>query len=105
MVDDVPMIAFGDVDYGVMSGAGSDGGILLQYFTGPFEWAGDGVTDGVGHGIIGPGPAALGPHEIVFPIFAEHERSFDIVLGSDLLERGSVREIFKRSEVRLQADD
>src|SRR5436309_1502176 len=86
----------------MMAGAGRYGRGLLQYFANSCERPQRGLANGIGDGIIGTGPAPFGPHEIIFPIFAEHNRSFDIVLGRDLLEGASVWKIQEPREVRFQ---
>jgi len=69
--------------------------ILLQDFTDAPEWPQRGVADGVGHAVIGPGPATFAPHKVIFPLPFEYKRAFHVPFGCDFFEYAA---IFKRQE-------
>src|SRR6185437_6654770 len=76
----------------MMTGAGGNGRILLEDLADALKWAGRRVCHRVGDGIVGSAPTTFGPHEIIFPIAADHIRTFHIAIRRDLLERGAVGE-------------
>ena len=49
----------------------------------PLERAERGIRNGVCDPVVRPGPAALGPHEIIFPVLLHHERPLDVALRGD----------------------
>ena len=105
VVDDVVVVGVGDMDEGVMAGARGDGGVLLENFADALERTCWGVRDRISDGVVGTGPAAFGPHKIVFPIAGEHPWAFDIAFWGDLFEGGTIGEGFEAGEVGLEAGD
>src|SRR6266436_7852519 len=89
----------------MMTRASGNRGILSQHFSDAFERSEGGISDRVGHRIIGTGPAAFGPHEIIFAILAKHHRTFDIMFWSNLLERRAVWKIEETRKIRFQPGD
>ena len=95
----------GDVQHRVMAGAGRDRRILLQDLADALERPERRRADRVRHGVVRPGPAALGPHEVVLAVLQQHERAFDVALRRDLLERRAVGERHEAGEVVVQPRD
>jgi len=105
VIDDVVEILAGDMDDGVVARAGGNFGILLQDFADPGEWPEWRIGDGIGDGIVRTCPTTLGPHEVVLAVALEHERSFDVALGSDFLENCSIEKGFEAAEIILEPDN
>src|SRR5947208_11025288 len=59
MIDDVVLLLAGQLDNGMVTCAGGDGGILLQDFANAFERAQEGVGYCIGDGIIRSGPTTF----------------------------------------------
>src|SRR5215831_4510725 len=89
----------------MVTGTCRNRGVLLQHFADAFKRTNWRSSNCVRHRIIGPGPAAFGPHEIIFAIFEEHHWTLDIVFGSDFLESRAVWKIEESCEIRLEPRD
>ena len=89
----------------VMTGAGRHRRILLQDLAGALERAERRGPDRVRNRVVGSGPAALGPHEVILAVLQQHEGSLHVARGSDLLEGAAVGEGDETGEVVLQPGD
>src|SRR5215471_9559527 len=89
----------------MMTGAGGDRWVLLQNLSNTSKRPEGRRSHSVGHRIVRAGPGAFRPHEIVLPVFHDHERAFDIALGRDLLELSSIREGNETCEVIVKLRD
>src|SRR5689334_13357279 len=89
----------------MMPRARGDGRVLLQDLAGTLEGAERGRPDRVRDRVVGTGPPALGPHEIIFVVLEQHECAFDVPRRCDLLERGPVGKRHEAREVRVELRD
>jgi len=76
--------------------------ILLQDFTDAPEWPQRRVADGIGHAVIGPGPATFAPHKVILPLPFEHKGTFDILIRGDLLEDAAILKGQKACKITVQ---
>src|ERR1043166_2852143 len=65
MINDEPFVTLWDVQDRMVARTGRNRRILLQNFADAFERSERRGSNCVGHRIIGTGPTAFGPHEIV----------------------------------------
>ena len=92
MIDDVVLVLASAADDGVVSGPRGDGRVGLQDRPFPLEGAEGAVGAGVGHVVVGAGPATLTPHKVVSPVSLEHERTLHIALRRHFLVDAPVLE-------------
>ena len=97
VVDDIIFLAH--AQHRVMAGTCGHAGILLQNLTDTAEGACRTVADGVGHAVVGSGPATFRPHKVVFAPVLHHVGAFHIVIGSDFLIVASVVEGYEAEQV------
>src|SRR6478609_4293473 len=88
-----------------MPSPGRNGRVLLKNFSDALERTERGIRDGISHGVIWSGPAALGPHEVILAVADEHERSFHITLRRHFLKGCAVGKRFEAGEILLQLRD
>ena len=105
VVNDIPVICAGNVQNGVMSRAGAHIFIPLEDLLDTLEGSHRIVRDGIGHTIIGSGPAAFRPHEIVLAVPLEDHGAFHIFFGSDLFIETAVLEGEQACHLVIQAND
>ena len=105
MIDDVIVVGAGDLEDRMMARAGGYGHVLLKDLSDALEGAERFVCNCVGNGVVGPRPAAFGPHQVVFPLTKNHVGPFDIVLGRNLFKNTSIRQRLKAGEVRAHFCD
>ena len=105
VIHDVPFVGARRMQDRMMTSARGDRCVLLQNPSNAIERPERGRPDGVGHCVIRAGPAAFGPHEIVLPILHDHEGTFDVTFGRDLLKRRPIGEGNEAREFALQLRD
>jgi 4-amino-4-deoxy-L-arabinose transferase-like glycosyltransferase len=105
VVDDVPVVGTWAAHDTVMAGPGGDVGILLEDCPDTLPWSHDRVGDGIRDAVVGTGPSAFRPHEVVPTVADEHERPLHIACGRDLLEHLAVVEREESSIVVAQPCD
>src|SRR5690606_36802982 len=105
MVYNVTVVASGNLQYGLMSGARGHSSVLLQYSADAFKGTKGRIAYGIGYTVIRAAPAPFAPHKIVFVVADKHNGTFHISFGRDFAENSTV---FKRQEtckVVLQSGD
>src|SRR5580698_5355628 len=105
VVDDIPVVGGGNMKHRVVTGAGGDGGILLEDLADALEGAGGGIRHGVGYGVIGAAPTPFGPHEIIFAVAGDHIGTFHIAFGGNLFEGRAVGEGDEAFEIGAEFGD
>ena len=68
VVNDVIIFRIRHMYNGMMAGSSRYRRVLLQYLGYPFERTERRICNGISHRIVGAGPAAFAPHEIVFTV-------------------------------------
>nr|AAA22906.1 putative [Bacteroides fragilis] len=79
----------------MMTGTGSYRRILLQNLSYPFKRSERRIGNSISYRVIGTSPTTFTPHKIIFTVFLEHKRTFNIVLRSHFFIDSA---IFKRNE-------
>src|SRR5687767_8770744 len=105
VVDDVPFAGAWRLQHRVMTGASSDGRILLKDLADAREGTKGRRADRIRDGIVRSGPSSFRPHEVVLAVLQQHVRTLDVALGGDLFERSAVGERHEAAEVVLEAGD
>ncbi len=105
VINDIIVFGARYMDDRVVACAGCDGAVLLEDLADALEGAGGFIGHGVGHRVIGAGPAAFGPHKIVFAVAGDHIGALDIAFGCDLFVCFSVGEGEEGFEVGAEAGD
>lgn len=102
VVDNVVNVRARYVDDAVVSGARRNGVVELKNLVEALKGADGTVRDGVGDGVVGAGPAALAPEEVVLAIALQHLASLDVVLRRDFLEDFAILKGSKANHVLVE---
>src|SRR4051812_15267251 len=85
--------------------SGRDGRVLLEDLADSLERSRRRSADRIGDGVVRSRPSALGPHEVVLAVLRQHEGTFDVAGGGDLLEGRAVGERDEAGEGVVEASD
>ena len=105
MIGDEPVVGARDVEHRMMTRPARDLEILRQYLAARGEGPGRGGARRISDAIVGAGPAALGPHEIIDALAFDQETALDIAGRGDFLVGGAIGEGFDPSQIGAQPYD